>query len=320
MSDGDYELLIYNGNNVYEPLVTEDITWETKRMGSAGSLRFSVLNDTNLDFQEGNKVTLKWMGREIFMGYVFDKERTKDQVITVLCYDQLRYFKNRDSISYSNKKASEVVTMLLEDYGLKRGKVADTGYFIGNKIESNKTLLDIIYGALDETFDNTGRLFVLYDDYGRITLSDVRDRKLDYLLDEDTACDFCYTSSISSDTYNRVKLLWKDRKGSERMKTVQSDDAVARWGVLQYFAEIYGEMNLDTYAQSILANYNRKRRTLTVKNALGDARVRAGTVIPVNLVLGDINVNSFMLVEEAVHKFSGKDYKMDLTIRGGLID
>ena len=62
--------------------------------------------------------------------------------------------------------------------------------------------------------------------------------------------------------------------------------------------------------------YNKKTRELTIDGAFGDVTVRGGTLIPVKLNLGDINVNNYMLVEKVTHKFNKDHYTMDLTLEG----
>ena len=62
--------------------------------------------------------------------------------------------------------------------------------------------------------------------------------------------------------------------------------------------------------------YNQKTRSLQIKNALGDVRVRGGSLIIVNLDLGDVKLKNFMLVEKAKHTFKNNEHFMDLTLVG----
>ena len=63
--------------------------------------------------------------------------------------------------------------------------------------------------------------------------------------------------------------------------------------------------------------YNTKTRSLSISDALGDTRVRAGSSVIVKLGLGDINVQSYLLVESVTHKFKQAQHLMDLKLRGG---
>jgi hypothetical protein len=40
-------------------------------------------------------------------------------------------------------------------------------------------------------------------------------------------------------------------------------------------------------------------------------------MVVVKLLLGDINVKNYMLVEKCVHTFNENEHWMDLTLRGG---
>ena len=70
-------------------------------------------------------------------------------------------------------------------------------------------------------------------------------------------------------------------------------------------------------ADALLKLYNKKTRNLKLTNVFGDNRVRAGSLIVVNLSLGDVTVKNFMLVEKCTHTYKESEHWMDLTLRGG---
>ena len=70
-------------------------------------------------------------------------------------------------------------------------------------------------------------------------------------------------------------------------------------------------------ADALLSLYNAKTRNLSIKNAFGDIRVRAGCLLPVILNLGDIKLKSYMLVEKCKHDIKDGTHLMNLTLRGG---
>lgn len=314
----DYELLIQHGNKVYQPIVTGEIQWQTERKGVQGSLTFKVVKDATLNFTEGDSVRLKVDGKKVFYGFVFQKKRNKDGTITVTAYDQLRYLKNKDTYVYSNKTASEVVQMLAKDFNLQCGTMEDTKFKIESRVEDNQTLFDIIQNALDLTLQNKKEMYVLYDDFGKLTLKNIGNMKVGILIDEDTGENFDYTSSIDGETYNKIKLVCNNEKTGKRETYIAQDSShINQWGVLQYFETIDEKTNGKAKADALLSLYNQKTRNLTIKDAFGDVRVRAGTLVAVSLNLGDIIANSFLLVEQAKHTFSESLHTMDLTLRGG---
>ena len=168
----DVELLIGNeaGTRAYLPAVEEGIEWTTERKGTPGKLVFKVLKDDVIDFTEGCPVRLKVDGDKIFFGFVFKQQRDREQIITVTAYDQLRYLKNKDTKVYEDKTASEFIAMIGADYNLNIGSLESTGYVIESRVEENTTLFDMIGNTLDLTLTNTGDMFILYDDFGKLTL------------------------------------------------------------------------------------------------------------------------------------------------------
>lgn len=313
-----YELLIQHGSKVYQPIVTGEIQWQTERKGVQGSLTFKVVKDATLNFTEGDAVRLKVDGQKVFYGFVFQKKRDKQGIITVTAYDQLRYLKNKDTYVYSNKTASEVVQMLAKDFNLQCGTLEDTKFKIESRVEDNQTLFDIIQNALDLTLTSKKEMYVLYDDFGKLTLKNIGNMKVGILIDEDTGENFDYTSSIDGETYNKIKLVYNNEKtGKREIYIAQDGSHINQWGVLQYFETIDEKTNGKAKADALLSLYNQKTRNLTIKGAFGDVRVRAGTLVAVSLNLGDIIANSFLLVEQAKHTFSESLHTMDLTLRGG---
>lgn len=310
------ELFIQHENTLYFPPVADGVTIEWDRKGQPGKLSFEVIKTEALNFSEGDPCRFSVNGEPMFFGFVFEKSRQgkTPQRIKVTVYDQLYYLKNKDFFQYSNKTATEVVRMLAEDFGLRVGELENTAYKIAARTEDNKSLFDIIQNALDDTLKATRNLFVLYDKAGKLTLSSIGNMKLNLLVDEETAGDYDYKTSIANGTYNKIRLF---REG-ESPVTVKDSAHIMEWGVLQYVEKVNNEsINLQNMASALLGLYNEKTRTLSVKNALGDVRVRAGTLIAVVLGLGDINVANHLLVEQVSHCFKDNEHTMDIKLRGG---
>lgn len=312
------EILIQNGGTVYAPATQEGVEWSTERKGSPGKLTFSVINDAALNIQEGNAVQFNVDGKHVFYGYVFKKSRDKDSILKITCYDQLRYFKNKDTYAYVGKKASEVLQMICNDFKLRTGVIEDTGYVIAKKIESNKTLFDIVQNALEDTKLNAKEMYCLYDDAGAITLQNIASMKVGLLIDEETGQNFDYTSSIDGDTYNKIKLTYDNEESGKRdVYVIEDNDHINAWGVLQYFDTLKEGENGESRAASLLGLYNRKTRNLTINDAFGDVRIRAGSAPLIRLSLGDIIVNNFMFCDRVTHRFKDNEHTMDLTLIGG---
>ena len=302
------------------PPVVESVSIEWERQGQPGKLTADIVKTPGLSFQEGDPCRFSVDGTPIFYGFVFEKARkgSMDQVITITVYDQLYYLKNKDTYVYSNKTAAAVIRMIAEDFQLNVGALADTGYTIASRVEDNRTLFDIIQTALDETLKATSQMYVLYDDVGKLTLKNIGDMKLGLLVDNETAGDFDYKTSIASQTYDKVKLSYENKDtGKREIFIAQDGSSINQWGVLQYYEKIDSTANAKAMADALLSLYNTKTRTLKLKDVLGDVRVRAGTMLVIILGLGDMNLSSYLMVEQVKHTFSNEQHVMDLNMRGG---
>lgn len=316
--DVNIELLIQHGDKVFIPVVQEGITWTTERKGCPGELKFKVVKDDVISFTEGDAVRLKVNGQNVFYGFIFKKQRDKEQIISVTAYDQLRYLKNKDTIVYENKTAGELIQMIAKDYMMQTGTIEDTGFKIKSRVEENTSLFDMIQNALDMTLENQKYMYVMYDDFGKIALKGLDNMRLNILIDEETGENFDYTSSIDSNTYNKVKLTYDNEKtGTREVYVAQDSENMNAWGVLQYFDTLQEGENGKAKADALLSLYNKKTRNLTIKNAFGDVRVRAGSMIVVIMDLGDMKLKNLMLVEKCKHEFKESQHLMTLTLRGG---
>ncbi len=320
-----FELLISDTSSkkVYQPTVLEGIEWSTERSGTPGKLTFKMLSDSVFSVQEGAAVRLKVNDRSVFFGFVFTQKRDKDNIISITAYDQLRYLNNKDTYVYTDKTASQLVKMLASDFNLNVGTIENTKFVIASRVEENTSLFDMIQNALDLTLTNTKELFVLYDDYGKLTLKNISSMKVGengkyLLIDAETGQNFEYSSSIDSGTYNKIKLTYDNKKAGKRDIYIAQDSShMNEWGVLQYFDKLSEDENGQAKADALLKLYNSKTKSLKITGAIGDARVRAGSMLIVNLTIDNINLKNFMLVEKAKHTFKLDQHFMDLTLRGG---
>ena len=231
--------------------------------------------------------------------------------------------KNKDTKVYENKTASQFVKMIADDYALNLGTLDDTGYVIESRIEENSELFEMITNALDLTLTNAGEKYVLYDDFGKLTLKSLSSMYVGVpgaylMIDEETGQDFEYTSSIDSNTYNKIKLTYDNEDTKKRDVYITQDSSnINKWGILQYFDTLQKGENGQAKADALLKLYNKKTRNLKITNALGDNRVRAGSMVVINLDLGDMKVKNWMLVEKCKHTYKEGEHWMDLTLRGG---
>ena len=325
---GTMRLTVQHDNVVYEPCVEDDVKLE-RETNAPSKLTFTIIdndargrNNADTIITEGDIVRFYYDDIEVFLGFVFTKKRDRDRNVEVTCYDQIRYMKNKFTYVFEKRHAHTILQLLCDDLGLKRAAFAHTLYPIPYLGEESISALDMINDALETTLVHTGEKFVMYDDFGKIQLKNSTDMKSRYVIAEHTAENFDYKSSIDDETYNQIVLYYKkEGEGEYRdVYTAQSSNSIAKWGLLRHYEETKSPLTgLDT-ANKLLKLYNRKTREFSISGAFGDVSVRGGTLIPIKLILGDVTVDNYMLVDKVTHNFKADHYTMDLTVSGDFGD
>ena len=313
------KIIIESSNKVFDVShLCSNIEWKTE-LNSTSTLKVSIQKVDGLFFFEGDVVKLIDEDRKLFKGYIFKKERDKSQVIEITAYDQIRYLKNKDTFVFKDNTATEVATYIFDKFQLKYKDMENTLFKIEKIRKDNQTLLDIIEEALSMTLINTGKIYVLYDDFGYLTIKNINSLKTNFVIgDESLATNFKYTTSIDSDVYNQVELF-KDNKKTGRRDVYRVFDSVniKKWGLLRYTEKLNEntpESIAEQQAENLLKLKNRLKRTLSIE-CIGDTRLRAGNSVGVFIKdLGDINLNQLMIINSATHKWKGDHHTMDLNL------
>lgn len=258
-------------------------TWRTQRSGAPASLEMTLLRDAAVQIDHGGVVTVKSGGTGLFYGYVFKYSQSEKGEIQVTAYDQTRYLKNKETYVFTGVRADQIAARLAADFGISTGQLQNTGYVISSLVMDNKTLFDIVLTALDHTLVGTGELYYLWDDFGKLHISNVRDTILPLAIgDGSLATGYTYTSDIDGDTANRVKLVRDNKESGRRdVYVFQDSDNMQFWGVLQYFEKVDQELNsaqISERGDNMLVLKNRPTRSFDV-NAIADLSVRAGRMV-----------------------------------------
>ena len=316
------ELLTTNEGVTYSPVIKGDVKWEVSADGSAGKLTFNVYADGILKIQEGNEVRLRYNNTDVFFGFVFSKKSDKDNWISITAYDQLRYLKNKYSYLYEKKTVSTAIKEIADTFQLRLGTIDNTKYLIPSLVEDDETLLDIILDGLNETITETKEKFILYDKFGKLTLTNMTNMVTTVLVDASTIQDFSYESSIDSDTYNRVILYYDpDDDGATRQYFKAEDkENVKKWGMLLYYESVKAPSIGQEKANAMLTLKNKKTRKLSIKGGIGNLNVRAGCLVVINLKLEDTLKQSYMMVSKVTHTFNNDQHTMDLDLEGAWDD
>lgn len=324
-----YEFLIESKQTgkIYE--VSELIvscSFKTIIRGQAGKFEFELLKDKIVEYHEGDKISfvaIKDGTRvPIFFGYVFSKDNDRWGTIKTVCYDQLRYLKAHGNYSFSGISAEGVINKIAADFQIKTGILADTGYIIASDmIQKNKSLLDIIYYGIQQTQLNTGRLYIFYDNFGALTLTEAKDMYVDAILGTGSlVTDYKYKTDIDADTYNQIILVRPDRTiGKDVPYEAHDATNMLKWGILRKYEEVNENLNaaqVQQQANTCLAYYNRVLRTLKLENCLGVLGLRAGNMAMIDIPdLGDISLSKRLLLDSVDHHFEQGKHTMNVGMR-----
>lgn len=315
------EMLLDNKNgNVWDiSEIVTDITYKTTRMGKPSSLSFTLIKslNTDLSYNNGDIVRLRYNDENVFYGYIFIIDGGKDEDVKITCYDQIRYLLNSDTYVFANKKASEIITQIANDFNLNIGTIEDTGYLIPTMIEDGQKLLDIIDKALTLTLINSNGNYVFYDDFGYLTLRNIDNLILPFYIGDDSLMyDYKSKRSIDNDSYNRIKLYKDNKETGKREIYINQDSAnISGWGLLQLYESVDENMNqaqINQLATQLLQLKNRESKSLKL-DCIGDIRARSGFYIPV--VIEAYGINQPFLVNTCTHKISGGEHTMTLDLK-----
>lgn len=298
---------------------TQKVTYTTNRTGSPGTLKFTV-NASGISFVEGDAVRFSVDGEVVFLGWVFTKSRDRYAVIDVTCYDQLRYLKASASYCFVGRTAGDIIREIAQDFQLTVGVLDDTGYAIPTLVKEDKSCLDIISAAIQDTLLATGKLYTFFDDAGALSLREAGAMVARGVVGEGSLLlDYTYKTDIDEHTYNSIKLV-RPNEATGRGDVFQAVDSgnIARWGLLQLYQTVDEALNnaqAAAKAKSMLSYYNRRWRTLKV-SALGLNGVRAGQMLMMDVPnLGDIHLFGLVLLEKVTHTYEHDAHTMDFEVR-----
>lgn len=299
------EFLVEVNGKIYEiSELVKSISYTDKLNDGCSKLEFSYIED-DLNIQNGSVVRFRYDGANIFYGYVFKHGQNKAKEITATAYDQLRYCKAKDTIVVKNDTIDSLVRKMCNYFGLRAGSLASTGYKLPVSVQDDKTWLDIIYTAIDDTLTNTGRWYCLRDEFGAVAIRELQELQLDLVLgDESLAFDYEYEVSIDDNFYNQIKIVSDNEATGKRDVYITKDSSsIAKYGLLQYFEVLdknYNPAQAKAKADALLQLYNREVETLEL-GCLGDIRVRAGTSFYGQIE--DIVLNKRLIVRSVTHEF-----------------
>lgn len=302
--------------------VAGSISWTTELEGQPGKLEFAFINENQIAPNEGSIITLKVDGKGLFYGYLFSSTTNDQNEMKLSCHDQMRYLKNKDTYVFSSGSSSDRFSQICKDKKLRHEVKSFSSYSCAAKVHDNVSYYDMIQDAIDQTLIKSGQWFMIRDNFGVLQHIDINTLKTDLFIgDQSALSNYEFTTSIDTDTYNKIKLVKENKEtGKREVYLVQDGSNIQRWGELQYFEKVDEKANsaqIAERANMLLKAKNRKTKTLSLQ-CLGDLRVAAGSGIVLgidDLKKNGLPVNQYYLVRSCKHIFENNHHIMTLEMQ-----
>lgn len=312
------------------------LTWELE--GNAGIMDTSYVEDSNLDLVEGDVISLKVDGVNLFYGWIFKKTVAAHDSVKLKVYDIKRYLAYKDVDITGNETVNQFFERVCKMMNIKYKVVHTSDYIIPTKIHDGETYNNMLQYAIDQTFIGTGLRFCVRANGDTLELLECSQLKKDVIIgDKSLLTDFEFSTDIEN-TYTAFKVQRevasqnqkkKKQEISEVQKIVQRKTLVAqnaenvkRWGVLQYYEKKdskWTDAQLAKHLELLQSAYGKQTKSLKVE-ALGHTDCIPGNMIP--LLISDLEKEkvaqgTYALITSATHTISHDEHTMNLDVEVG---
>ena len=314
------EVFCLNNNKTYDITnMVQSSEIKGSKYKTARSLNLNILNTDrgfhkSLDFQEGDTILFRWKNEELIRGTIFKISSDKDEVDSILVYDLMIYLlKNNESYVFTNKKASEIIKIICNDFNIPIGSIADTSYVIPSLVCDGKTLYDIIMQALEITRKQTSVNHYLYAEKGKLYVVKRSENIRKWVIENGVnLIDYSYERSIES-TFTKVKLS-AEQNDNTLIATSNNGDLQKKFGILQYFEKVSDNLTqaqLNDRAKELMKQKGVINKSFSL-TALGIPDIISGTSIYV--IEKRLKISKGYFVDEDTHTFKGKEHTMSLKL------
>ena len=288
---------------------------------SAGELTFDLVqpyDQANIIPYTGDIIKFSWDKQKVFYGYVWTYTLKKDRVVSVSCYDSMRYLKNEDTLIFKANNAGQRFKTICSKAGIKGAAIKSPTTKLKATIYEGKTYFDMLHDSFNKTLKKSSHKYFLTTNYDTVELRRVPHKKLNfYIGDSSGLIDATYSVDVEN-TYNTIRVSKSESKKHKiTAATTVSGKSPAQWGKLQKVVTPKDKANaaqMKEKAQNELKENNLANKTLSVK-CIGDLSLIVGNAVTVKL--GDYNKTlSYAPITKAVHNF-GSDYTCDLELKVG---
>ncbi|MCK9453282.1 MAG: hypothetical protein M0Q90_16415 [Bacteroidales bacterium] len=298
--------------------IVEELQISSSLDSQPGQASLTIVGDQN-EYVMGACIQVLDGDRGVFMGYVFTVSMSNEAKVRLTALDQCRYLKNQDTFVLEPMTVDALFKKICSEWKLNQGTVDSSSHTCKASIHEGKSIWDVVTQYCEETFVETGKLFIVRDNFGSLELRDVENLHTELLIDDVSVINqYNYEVSIDKNTYNQIKIGKDNKAKNERAWVVVKDsNTIKQWGVLQYHKKLSEETKdatLEKYAEKLLKTYNRFTQTLTL-NCLGDFALSAGSGIQIQLdAIKSTSENQNYIVKSCTHNIKNALHEMQLEL------
>lgn len=306
-------ILIENSNGVHDvSQLVPSVTWSGEYNQCSRRLEFSILvspTDRNIPVVSialGNVVRLYEGNVELFVGYIFKREKDTDgNVIDIVCLDAGVYLlRNKYSYKFSNVSCENITKRIASDFGIPLGSVATTGIVI-NKNFLGVDLYSIIMSSYNEASSKNSIKYMITFSGGKLNVIEKGTVQLSVVLEPGSKL---FKSSYSESIERMVNAVSVFNKDDKLIETIKNDDHIKLYGLMKdYYRQVDG-VDYKSKARFMLKGIERKVSTTTI----GDINCVTGKAVIVKEPYTGLNGKFF--IDGDTHSWKNGIYTCKLVL------
>lgn len=266
------------------------------------------------DLECGHEIRCSKRGTEFFRGTIFKTDISSKGDMSLLVWDSNYYLaQNMDTKKFVKKKASQVLQELCKQYSIPYGHIDDTGYIIPKLILREKSLYEMITIALTDTRKKTGKVFMLHNEQGKITLRERKTQMVQLIISDGTNLLSANYSESIEELKNSVRITGKSGEDAKGV-SVSDASSIKKYGTMrvkQHESEMT-DAQLKPIAQALLKELNVVAKESNVE-AIGDTSIKAGRSIRVYEHMTGISGGFYVTADDHTFEANGT-HRMSLVL------
>ena len=169
--------------------------------------------------------------KEIFRGYIIDREMGSNSTVSYTAYDLLYYtLKSKATYKFKKKMPEEVAKAVCKDMKIPVGSLSKTGKKY-NLLMKDKSIYEIIMASYTKAKKSTGNKYHMITKKGKLYVTKMGDEWFTLELSDKSNIISSSTKESLSEVVNQVKIY--NDKG-KLLKVVKNEESIVKYGIFQH--------------------------------------------------------------------------------------